>query len=118
MIFSEKMYDRADELGIMLLQEFPLANNWPETDAVFLANFEATITNILKQTRNHPSIVEWTGGNEMPWQNGTRHPALQVLEKLVRDDDGRVFRATEPAQGSGPHGKYTYVYHTPSPRPT
>jgi hypothetical protein len=115
-IFSETMYDRADELGIMLLHEFPLANNIPETDTVFLNNLEATITNILQQTRNHPCIVEWTGGNEMPWQNGTRHPALQLMEKLVREQDGRIFRATEPAQGSGPHGTYTYVYHTePAP---
>jgi hypothetical protein len=83
---------------------------------VFLANFEATIANILKQTRNHPCIVEWTGGNEMPWRNGTRHPALQILERLVRELDGRMFRATEPAQGSGAHGTYTYVYHTePAP---
>ncbi len=115
-IFSEAMYDRADELGIMFLQEFPLANGWPETDAVFLANFETTITDIVKQTRNHPCIVEWSGGNEMPWKNGTQHPALQLLEKIVREQDGRIFRATEPAQGSGRHGTYTYVYHNePAP---
>ena len=110
-IFSEAMYDRADELGIMFLQEFPLANAWPETDAVFLANLETTITDIVKQTRNHPCIVEWSGGNEMPWRNGTKHPALQVLEKIVREQDRRMFRSTEPAQGSGAHGSYTYVYH-------
>jgi beta-mannosidase len=111
-ILPEEMYDLADELGIMLLAEFPLANCTPETDPVFLKNLENTVRNIIAQTRNHPCIVEWTGGNEMPWANGTRHPALQLLEKLVREEDGRIFRATEPAQGSGPHGTYTYVYHT------
>jgi beta-mannosidase len=123
-IYSDAMYDRADELGIMLLSEFPLANAVPEPDPVFLANFEFTITNILKQTRNHPCIVEWTGGNEMPWwpwpfpfpETGTRHPALQTMERLVRELDGRIFRSTESAQGSGAHGSYTYVYHTePAP---
>ena len=72
--------------------------------------------NIVKQVRNHPSIVEWIGGNEMPWKNGDPHPALRLLEKVVREEDGRIFRSTEPAQGSGAHGSYTYVYHTePAP---
>ncbi|MCX6921624.1 MAG: hypothetical protein NT154_00160, partial [Verrucomicrobia bacterium] len=110
-ILSEAMYHRADELGIMLLQEFPLANCDPETNAVFLANLEATAVNIVKQVRNHPSIVEWSGGNELPWKNGADHPALHILERVVREEDGRIFRSTEPAQGSGAHGSYTYVYH-------
>ena len=110
-ILSAAMYHRADELGIMLLQEFPLANCDPETNAVFLANLEATAVNIVKQVRNHPSIVEWSGGNELPWKNGADHPALHILERVVREEDGRIFRSTEPAQGSGSHGSYTYVYH-------
>ncbi len=115
-ILSEIMYDRADELGIMLLQEFPLANNLPETNEVMLSNLQTTAINIVRQVRNHPSLVEWSGGNEMPWKNGDQHPALQFLERVVRHEDGRIFRATEPAQGSGSHGSYTYVYHTePAP---
>lgn len=114
---SETLYDRADELGILLMQEFFLANCDPETDPAFLANLEATATDIVKQVRNHPSIVEWTGGNEMPWKNGTVHPALQLLENIVHEEDGRIFRATEPAQGSGDHGTFTYVYHAePAPQ--
>lgn len=115
-ILPEEMYDLADELGIMMLAEFPLANCLPETDPVFLAHLEETVRNILAQTRNHPCIVEWTGGNEMPWANATDHPALHLLRRLVREEDGRIFRATEPAEGSGAHGTYTYVYHTePAP---
>ena len=111
-ILSEAMYDRADELGMMLLQEFPLANCVPETDSLFLEHLEATAVNIVKQVRNHPSIVEWSGGSELVWKNGDDHPALHALEKVVREEDGRIFRATEAAQGSGAHGTYTYVYHT------
>jgi len=113
---SDAMYDRADELGIMLIQEFFLTNCTPDSDEEFLANLEATATSIVKQVRNHPSIVEWGGGNEMKWKNGTVHPALQLLEKIVREEDGGIFRASAPAQGSGWHGTYTYVYHTePAP---
>ncbi|MGC9342995.1 MAG: glycoside hydrolase family 2 TIM barrel-domain containing protein, partial [Bacteroidales bacterium] len=115
-ILSDTIYNRADELGIMLLQEFPLANTLPGTDSVFLTNLEQTAVNIVKQVRNHPSIVEWSGGNEMHWKQGTDHPALHILENAVQKHDDRFFRATEPAQGSGAHGTYTYVYHTkPAP---
>ena len=102
-----QFYDQADELGIMLSQEFPLANSWPETGPVFLANLRETITCIVKQLRNHPSIVEWVGGNEMPWQQGTDHPALHVLEQICAINDSRLFRATDPMQGSL-HGPWNY----------
>ena len=102
-----QFYDRADELGIMLSHEFPLANSWPETGPVFLSNLKAATTSIVKQLRNHPSIIEWVGGNEMPWQQGTDHPALHVLERVCADNDSRIFRATDPMQGSL-HGPWNY----------
>ena len=102
-----EFYDRADELGIMLSHEFPLANSWPETGPVFLSNLRATTTCIVKQLRNHPSIIEWVGGNEMPWQQGTDHPALHVLEQVCAANDSRIFRATDPMQGSL-HGPWNY----------
>jgi beta-mannosidase len=99
-ILPEEFYDRADELGIMLSQEMPLANSWPETDAVFLTNLETTVRNIIKQLRNHPSIIEWGGGNEMPWNSLTKHPALQVLQKVAAEEDDRLMRATCPDLGA------------------
>jgi beta-mannosidase len=102
-----QFYDRADELGIMVSQEFPLANSWPETGPVFLANLRDTVTSLVKVLRNHPSIIEWVGGNEMPWQQGTDHPALHVLEQVCADNDSRLFRATDPMQGSL-HGPWNY----------
>ena len=102
-----QFYDRADELGIMLSQEFPLANSWPETGPVFLGNLRDTVTSIVKLLRNHPCIIEWVGGNEMPWQQGTDHPALHVLEEVCTENDSRLFRATDPMQGSL-HGPWNY----------
>ena len=99
-ILPDEFYARADELGIMLSQEMPLANSWPETDAVFLANLETTARNIIKQLRNHPSVIEWDGGNEMPWNSLTKHPALQVLQKVAGEEDNRLMRATCPDLGA------------------
>ena len=95
-----EFYDLADELGIMLSQEFPLANSLPETDPIFLSNLSSSITDIVKQLRNHPSIIEWVGGNEMPWNSSTDHPALHTLQAVCAVNDDRIFRATDPIDGS------------------
>ena len=43
----------------------------------------------------------------MPWQQGTDHPALHVLEQVCAENDSRIFRATDPMQGSL-HGPWNY----------
>ncbi len=110
-LLSEEMYDLADELGIMLSQEFPLANCRPETDAVFLGNLEKTARQVVKRYRNHPSIIEWSGGNEMLWIQGDDHPALQLLARIAAETDTRLFRATCPIQGAR-HSPWHYDAET------
>ena len=97
---SEAMLELADELGIMLSQEFPMSSCRPETDEVFLANLEATISQLVKRYRNHACIIEWSGGNEMWWYQGDDHAALHLLERIVAENDDRLFRATCPIQGA------------------
>ena len=97
---SEAMLDLADELGIMLSQEFPMSSCRPETDPVFLNNLEATVSQLVKRYRNHPCIIEWSGGNEMWWYQGDDHAALRLLERTVAENDTRLFRATCPIQGA------------------
>jgi len=111
-VLPDEFYSLADELGIMVSQEFPLANTWPEIDPVFLANLESTGRDIVRQLRNHPSIIEWGGGNEMPWQQGTDHTALDLLERVcAQEDTSRIFRATDPMQGSK-HSPWDYEPRT------
>lgn len=97
---SEAMLNLADELGIMLSQEFPMSSCRPETDADFLGNLEATIRGLVKRYRNQACIIEWTGGNEMWWFQGDDHAALHLLERIVDEEDDRLFRATCPIQGA------------------
>ena len=106
-LLTDEMYDLADELGIMLSQEFPLANCVPESDPVFLQNLAQTTRAILRRLRNHPCIIEWSGGNEMMWRQGDDHPALHILERETAALDGRIFRATCPMQGSR-HSPWNY----------
>jgi len=104
-------YEMADEQGIMLSQEFPLANTVPEANPVFLANLRATITDMVRELRNHPSIVEWVGGNEVPWPAGPDHPTLQMLKAVAEKEDNRIFRATDPIEGSK-HSPWSFTPHT------
>jgi beta-mannosidase len=97
---TEDMFDLADELGIMLSQEFPMSSCRPETDAPFLGNLETTVRGLVKRYRNHPCIIEWSGGNEMWWHQGDDHTALQLLARIVAEEDTRLFRATCPIQGA------------------
>jgi beta-mannosidase len=102
--WPEEAYDLADEFGIMIETEFPLANCDPENDEVFLGNLDATARNIVRQVRNHPSIIEYSGGNEMAW-SPTSLPALNILRNVAHEEDDRLFRDADPCSG-GSHGPY------------
>jgi len=107
-VLPEKLFDLADEKGIMLIEEIPLVNSSPEQDSVFVNNLTITTRSIVRQVRNHPSIMEWSGGNEMAWWTGLDHKALKAIEKTIGEEDGRLFRATSPVQGDR-HGRYFYL---------
>lgn len=100
-------YQRADELGLMIIQEFPLGNCLPESDPEFLVNLDATLRSIVRQVRNHPSIIEWSGGNELHWRESDDTPALETIRRVVREEDDRLVRATCPVDG-GRHSPWDY----------
>ncbi|MEI6238978.1 MAG: sugar-binding domain-containing protein [Planctomycetia bacterium] len=109
-VFHDAFYDLADELGILIMQEFTLANipvaQFP-TSPEYLAMLEATARNILRQVRNHPSIMEFSGGNEIRWTSATVHPVIHLLRRVVAEEDGRIFRATCPDAGAT-HGAWDF----------
>ena len=105
----ESWYDLADELGIMISHEFPIGNCSPETEPVFLANLETTVRSMLKQYRNHPSIIEFVGGNEMSWNSTARHPALQLMQKLAAEETDQLFRDLPGPSTTAPFAFFYYV---------
>jgi len=60
-------YEEADRKGIMLWQEFPFAciyvPGYP-TDKKFLDLVRREVGEVVRATRNHPSVVLYSGGNE------------------------------------------------------
>lgn len=107
-VFPEKVYSLADELGIMLSFEIPIANCDPPPNPDFLANLDITIPNIIRQVWNHPSIIEYTGGNEMGYGGAGDFTTIERIRALfAQEDPSRVFRDTDPAAG-GVHSPWYF----------
>ena len=109
-VYPQSLYDAADESGIMLFSEFPIGNCCMENDLELMDNIDKTVVNIVKQLRNHPSIIEWGGGNELEWyfKVDEDRTAMFRQEKAVYSaDDSRLFRYTCPVPGSR-HSPWDY----------
>jgi len=95
-------YDLCDEQGILVWQEFPLAclllGHLPRS-ARFRDLLVQEGRSIVRQLRNHPSILLWCGGNEFSYHRNRR--LVDSLEAIVRTEDGtRPFRRTSPRDGA------------------
>ncbi len=60
---SQYVYDKADEMGLVVWAEIPLVNFMTLTEE-FSNNAEKQLTEMIKQNYNHPSIVTWGLQNE------------------------------------------------------
>ena len=103
-----RFYDRCDELGILVWQEFFQSSsgidNQPASDPAFVQYAASIAREVVPLRRNHPSLAVWCGGNELTY-DGMRpldceHPVIAALRDVVAElDPGRAFLPTSP---SGP----------------
>ena len=102
----QEYLDVADEMGIMLQPEFPIAYRWdlatkPETKALYLQLWQE----VIRRNRNHPSIVAWCMGNEI-YDSFEQAPEMYRMAKEldptrpVIDSDG-VSRKGRPTLDFG-----------------
>lgn len=111
-INHDYFYEKCDELGIMIWQEFMLSCNLhPDTDE-YLRVLEQEAFSIIRRLRTHPCITFWCGGNELfnSWSGMTlqSHP-LRLLDKLCYEHDRFTpFQMTSPMHGVS-HGSYVKV---------
>jgi len=68
---SDHFYDLADQMGILVWQDFMFACSMYPGDKAFLDNVRAEAVDNVKRLRDHPSIVIWVGNNEIEtaWQH-------------------------------------------------
>lgn len=104
-------YERCDELGIMVWQEFPLACNLYPDDAEYLAELDGESRSLIGRLRGFAALVLWCGGNELfnAWSRMTDESLpLRLLNRNCFElDPGRPFLPTAPIEGMG-HGHYLF----------
>jgi beta-mannosidase len=112
----EWFYDRCDELGLMVWQEFPLTSsgldNWPPEDEQSIGELAAIAASFIERRRHHVSLLMWGGGNEQMGDLEGRktgmgkpcdlsHPMLRRLGEVAQElDPTRRYVPTSPY---GPH---------------
>lgn len=62
---DDYFYELADEMGILVWQDFMFACSMYPGDKEFLENVRREAIDNIKRLRNHPSIVLWCGNNEV-----------------------------------------------------
>jgi beta-mannosidase len=94
-------YDLCDELGLLVWQEFPFAcvffGHFSRHES-FLGLARRECTAIVRQLRNHPSLVLWCGGNEYSPRRNRK--LIETLRSVVAANDGtRPFKDVSPDCG-------------------
>jgi beta-mannosidase len=126
---SDRFYELADELGLLVWQDFMFACSMYPGDAAFVENVRQETIENVRRLRNHPSLALWAGNNEIeaawqqwgwPWRfhldkaaqrtiwNDYRHLFHEVIPRVVATEDpGRFYtRSTPSANEDGvPPGK-------------
>ena len=110
-IMDDEFYEACDRYGIMIWQDFWLANPWDGPDPYDEKMFMENADDLILRIRNHPSIVVYVGRNE-----GEPPASLDTaLAASVRRYHGDIFYAPDSSHGyMGGNGRYnrfsTYEY--------
>jgi hypothetical protein len=98
MIGPDDFYDACDEMGMMVWQEFMIANlelhhTRPEV-------WRTQVVKSIERLRNHPSLVYWCGGNEFDADSARNKAVVDTIEDAVSEYDGtRPFTRASPWGG-------------------
>ncbi|QHI69105.1 glycosyl hydrolase 2 galactose-binding domain-containing protein [Tichowtungia aerotolerans] len=109
----EYFYEKCDELGILVWQDFPLSSsgceNYPPVEEDFICRLSEVACDYVRRRSHHVSLLLWCGGNELTTvpdhEKNIRpldetHPALQALGEVVSaESPGISYLPTSP---SGP----------------
>lgn len=119
---SERFYQRCDELGILVWQDFMFANmDYPADDPAFAATCAAEAHYQLGRLAGHPSVTVYCGNSEVEqqaamvgvprelWRNRWFAEGLPAL--CARHHPGTVYVPSSPSGGVMPFHVGTGVAH-------
>ncbi|OOG41351.1 glycoside hydrolase family 2 protein [Rhodanobacter sp. C05] len=87
---SDRFYEMADRLGIMIWQEFMFGGAIPPNDVAYTENVRQEAIEQVKRLRDHPSIVLWCGNNEVQtgWETWSDREAFK--KTISADEQKRI----------------------------
>lgn len=76
---DDAFYDMADEMGLMVWQDFMFGGAVTPPDAAFRDNVRIEAEQQVDRLAHHPSIIGWNGGNEVlsGWENWSDRAAYK-----------------------------------------
>lgn len=106
-MFPQAFLDACDELGLIVVDE--VFDVWEEPKIAgdyskhFKANWRGDLIRMIRQDRNHPSVIFWSIGNEIPEREKPRGAELaaEMRELVLSIDSSRPITAGI----NGPTGK-------------
>ena len=115
---NQKFFDLCDEHGIMVWQDFGMGCAAYPQEQKFLDMIAPEIEFVIKQCRNHPSLVLWAGDNEcdfaFSWAGTRRDPNNNVITRKLIPDLLRIHDFTRPYLPSSPYMD-EHAYKTGAP---
>jgi len=114
---EDAFYDRCDELGLLVWQDFMFACCMVPGDSAYAASVEAEARYNVKRLRHHPSLAIWCGNNESEkawkswgWPNLfglSTQDSIEVqqaydqifgalLPQIVAEESGQFYWASSP----------------------
>jgi beta-galactosidase len=104
---SQHFYDLCDRYGLVVWAELPVINS--AGAGPFVDNAKQQLTELIRQSGNHPSIVTWSVANELQHDKsdpGAVVPLVTALHALARAEDptrptalATFYGATDPSVG-------------------
>ncbi len=87
---DDAFYAAADELGLMVWQDFMFGGSITPPDAAFRENVRIEAEEQVARLQPHPSIVGWNGGNEIlsGWENWSDRKAFK--KAVGADEQERI----------------------------
>jgi beta-galactosidase len=112
---APELLDLCDRLGFVVMDEafdcWTLMKKTNDYHLLFEDWHEADLRSLVRRDRNHPSIVFWSMGNEIPEQEDTnRFYVARALRNIVREEDPtRPVTAGCDRVGAGLNGFQRFV---------
>jgi beta-galactosidase len=102
---SQYFYDLCDRFGLVVWAEVPVVNS--AGTGPFVDNAKQQLTELIRQSGNHPSIVTWSVANELQHDKsdpGSVEPLIEALNARAHEEDptrptslATFYAATDPS---------------------